>query len=452
MPGKEKPESVRLTTPSVHYTINRKEVILIKKLFTVFLCTVLALCMTGCRNNDTIDTLLSAPSLTREQSSVLKALSAAHSGHTTFVFPATGSNRSAIRQLDIDNDGDEEAVAFFRDPDSGINAHMAILEPDGHGNYYISSELEGPGNGIASFSLIRGNQSDSVLLVEWTSQSISFNSFAAYIYKEEQLELGMEENCTDLTLSDIDQDGIQEFLYTTKASDDGFLLKAVKLSDDSLKTIASHRLVRSALGIKNILEGLLSDGTIALFVDEITGTGLQTEVFVFNDGVINDAAFNRGYDIPSLTQRADSDYLTSRRHGDIMCIPSSVPPSADIQQQPNLMYWYTFREGNAVLDETAFISTVYGISMGIPDNWTSGCTLTAETEGTYTVTIFNSDNQELLTLVVLNVNDDAVPYTDSGFTLLGNTASNRFFCRFRCTEEETDYIKTHFSILRLGEY
>ena len=441
-----------MTRPLVNYTINRKEVIHIKKLFAVFLCAVMALCLAGCGNSDTIDSLLSAPSLTKEQSSVLKALSSAHSGHTSFVYPTTGTNRSAIRQLDIDNDGEEEAVAFFRDTESGINAHMAILEPDGRGNYYISSELEGPGNGVASFSMIKGGPSNSILLVEWSSQSISFNSFAAYTYKSEELELGMEENCTDLILSDIDLDGIQEFLYTTRASDDGFLIKAVKLADDSLNTIASHRLVKNISGIKNVVEGILQDGTKAIFVDELTNTGLQTEVFVFSDGVINSAAFNRGYDIPSLTQRADSDYLLSRRHSDIMCIPSSVPPSADIAAQPNLMYWYTFSEGNVVLAETAFVSTVYGISMGLPDSWAASCTIRDKEGETYAVTIYDPDNNELVTLTVLNVNDDAAPYTDEGFTLIGNSASNRFFCRFECTEEETDYIKTHFSILRLGEY
>ena len=116
------------------------------------------------------------------------------------------------------------------------------------------------------------------------------------------------------------------------------------------------------------------------------------------------------------------------------------------------MYWYTFSEGNVVLAETAFVSTLYGVSMGLPDNWASSCTIKDTESETYTVMICDEEDNELITLVALNVNVDSAPYTEEGFTLIGNTASNRFFCRFQCTEEETDYIKTHFSILRLGEY
>ncbi|MBQ2084770.1 MAG: hypothetical protein II464_00690, partial [Oscillospiraceae bacterium] len=172
----------------------------IRKLFAFIICVFLCIYLTGCRNTESIDSLLSAPSLTKEQSSVLQALGMAHSAKTTFVYPFSGANRSAIRQFDIDNDGKDEAVAFFRDPESGVNAHVAILEPDDKGSYYISSELEGPGEGIASFSFLKGSASKPVLLIEWLSPSLPFNSFAAYQYHSEQLELGMEENCTDLIL------------------------------------------------------------------------------------------------------------------------------------------------------------------------------------------------------------------------------------------------------------
>lgn len=423
----------------------------IRKLYILIFCLITCLILTSCGNNETIDSLLSAPSLTREQSAVLSALSQAHSEHTTFIYPTTGSDRAAIHQLDIDGDGEEEAIAFFRDTDSGLNAHIAILEKEESGDYYISDELEGAGNGIASFSVINGGMRSSVLLIEWSSTNMSINSFAAFTYRNESLELGMEENCTDLIVSDLDGDGVSEFCYTTRVSDTGFALKCVKIDSQRLRAVATRQLEKSATGVKHVCGGLLSDGSKALFVDEVTVNGLQTEIFTFSNGFLPDAAFNEGYDIVALTQRPDSDYFTSRNMDGVTCVPSSVPPSAEIDSSQNLMYWYTVGSGNAELKGTAYMSSTYGISMGIPDEWASTCVVREKAGDSYAMTIYDTDDNELVTLLVLNVNDDSSQYTDEGFVMVGNSASNRFFCRFSCSDEETQYIKDNFNILRLGE-
>ena len=425
----------------------------IRKLFAFIICVFLCIYLTGCRNTESIDSLLSAPSLTKEQSSVLQALGMAHSAKTTFVYPFSGANRSAIRQFDIDNDGKDEAVAFFRDPESGVNAHIAILEPDDKGNYYISSELEGPGEGIASFSFLRGSASKPVLLIEWSSPSLPFNSFAAYQYHSEQLELGMEENCTDLILFDFDQDGEMEFCYTTRSSqEEGYTLKAVKLYDDSLRTIATARLSRTTSGIKNILDGILLDGTHAVFVDEVTAAGLQTEIFIFSGGGLTEAAFEEGFEITSLTQRQDSDYLTSRKFSTGTCVPSSVPPSSDILSPESFMYWYTVNDGRVVLSDLSYVSVNYGICMFLPPEWISECIIREKPDDAYAMTAYNAENNDLVTLLVLGIGDDASQYTSEGFVLVGSSSFNRFYCRFNCTEEESEFIRNNFSILRLGEY
>ncbi len=425
----------------------------IRRTLAVLLCVFLCLSIAGCSNNESIESLLSAPSLTKEQSSVLQALSSAHTGKTTFIYPTTGNNRSAIRQLDIDNDGEDEAIAFFRDSDSGINARVAVLEPDDRGNYYISSELEGPGDGIASFSLLRDSRFNTVLLIEWSSPSLPFNSFAAYQYESENLELGMEENCTDLILFDFDGDGNQEFCYTTRATqDEGYSIKAVKLDDDSLRTIAVRRLSRTISGIKNLMDGTLPDGTHAVFVDEITTSGLQTEIFSFKDGVLEETASAEEFDIPSLTQRQDSDFLMSRRLGTRTCVPSSVAPSADLPSQSPFTYWYTVNDGSVELAEISYVSTTYGICLILPQSWTGSCIIREKPNDSYAMTVYDGDNKDLVTLLILGVSDDATQYTSGGFVLVGNSASSRFFCRFNCSEEESAYITDNFTILRLGEF
>lgn len=424
----------------------------IRKLLAVFLCVFLCISLAGCSNNESIESLLSAPSLTKEQSSVLQALSSAHTGKTTFIYPTSGTNRSAIRQIDIDNDGADEAIAFFRDSDSGINVHVAVLEPDSRGNYYISSELEGPGDGIASFSLLRDSHLNTVLLIEWSSPSLPFNSFAAYLYESEKLELGMEENCTDLILFDFDGDGNQEFCYSTRASqDEGYSIKAVKLDDDSLRTIAARRLSRTTSGIKNLIDGILPDGTHAIFVDEVTTSGLQTEIFSFRNGALEEAASAEGFDMPSLTQRQDSDFLTSRRLGARTCVPSTVAPSADLLSPSSFTYWYTVSGGNAMVAEISYVSVTYGICMCLPQTWMSSCMIREKPDDSYAMTVYDSDNKDLVTLLILGVSDDATQYTSDGFVLVGNSASSRFFCRFNCTEEESAYITENFTIMRLGE-
>ena len=114
------------------------------------------------------------------------------------------------------------------------------------------------------------------------------------------------------------------------------------------------------------------------------------------------------------------------------------------------MYWYSVKAGDVVLTDVSYVSTNSGICLFLPAEWMNECTVRAA-DGPYAMTVYDIENTDLVTLLVLGVSDDATQYTSEGFTLVGSSAFNRFYCRFNCTEEESEYIRTNFTILRLGE-
>ena len=98
-----------------------------KYLFISFIILI-SLLFTSCSFGASVEELLVAPSLSDNQKAVLSALEKEHPNRITFVYPLSGSNRSAIQKYDLDSDGLDEIIAFYKDNSEGLNAHISILE------------------------------------------------------------------------------------------------------------------------------------------------------------------------------------------------------------------------------------------------------------------------------------------------------------------------------------
>ncbi|MFR6379121.1 MAG: hypothetical protein ACLUNZ_04125 [Evtepia sp.] len=60
-------------------------------------------------------------------------------GNAESIAPLSGENRQAIQLVDVDRDGEQEAISFFRDTSSDTPLTIVIFKQDEHGG------LPGPG-------------------------------------------------------------------------------------------------------------------------------------------------------------------------------------------------------------------------------------------------------------------------------------------------------------------
>ena len=73
-------------------------------------CTVLS----GCFLSSPIDELYQLPQLPQEYTALSEEINAVLAGGAEYAAPISGSNLQPVQMVDIDGDGKEEALAFFR--------------------------------------------------------------------------------------------------------------------------------------------------------------------------------------------------------------------------------------------------------------------------------------------------------------------------------------------------
>ena len=420
------------------------------RIWALLLCAALCLSLSGCMGGRSIDELLTAPPLTEEQSAILAALQSTTTEQISFVYPATGTNRAAIRESDLDHDGILETIAFYSVPAQSLYGYIAILEPQENGSFQVTSVAEGLGTDIVSCGIIDSEPAFHVLLVEWSNPGKTANNVAAYSYTDSNLILGFLENCTNLITLDLDTDGHLDFCYITPAAmEEPFSIKYVKLKNAQLTVEGQRYLDTSVRSVRSVSEGRLADGTTAVFVDEQHQNGLQTEVFLLTDeGRMLRAVYSDGYDILRLSQRPDSSHFVSRTLEDVTCFPSCVVPFENIISPEQWTYWYTISKGAVQHYRSSFVSSEYLYSLCLPDIWLESCIpVTADTaEGT--LHIFDTASQTtLLTLCALSVDEDAAAYIEEGFSLIGSNGGFRYYAQFHCTDEEMAFIRSNFFTL-----
>lgn len=67
-------------------------------------------------------------------------------GTGEYIAPLNGENRQTIQLVDVDEDGIQEAVAFFRDADADTPLRIVIFKQDDQGEYQVYARIQGVGS------------------------------------------------------------------------------------------------------------------------------------------------------------------------------------------------------------------------------------------------------------------------------------------------------------------
>lgn len=422
-----------------------------KRLIAVLL--VLALCfpLAGCMSDFSIDDLLSAPALTKDQSAVLKALEEYNGGKTVLKYPTSGDRRSPIQFIDLDQDSVNEAVVFFSQPNADIYALLAVLKKTAEGAWNIVSVVTAPGTDVESISVIRvAETAGRFLLVEWSSTNSSEHQISAYHFSDGQLSLGFEEACSDILVCDLDGDGSKEFVYITPGSTfEPFRIKYVDLTNGTLAQVGESVLNENMMGSVGIASGTLADGREAVFVDENIGDKQLTEVFVLDSTGFGPVKLDAGFSIPEVSTRAiDAQPCRSAFSGSHFYIPSAQPPTDDVLQPDKWTYWYTVRGTVLEYAGATYISETYGVSVAVPDEWLSHVSVVTNPSEERAIEMYDTVSQDLLLRVkVLEIGEDAGSYIRDGFSLITQAGSYRYYVKLFGLTDDLPYIKSNFSIL-----
>ena len=217
--------------------------------------------------------LYSLPTLPAKYTELNQQLKSILDAGAEYAAPTSGTNIQPVQLVDLDGDGGEEAIAFFRESDAEKPLKIYIFTA--LDDTYVQTDcIEGSGTAIYSiaYSDLDGN-GQTELLVGWKA-STELQVLEAYTLGSRGAELLVRSNYVKYTTADLDQDGRQE-LMVLRADDQGEgIADYYKWQEDgSLSSQSSARISATMAELSQqgkITKGMLRGEFPALFVTSVT--------------------------------------------------------------------------------------------------------------------------------------------------------------------------------------
>ncbi len=340
-----------------------------------YVAVIVALCVltatvSGC-NSTKADELYRLPLASEEYLQLQEQIDAVLDADAEYAAPLSGPNRQVVQLKDIDGDGDNEAIAFFRVAgDKPLKIHIIKQIGDAYETVDI---IEGDGSAIDSIRYADLNGDGvSELIVGWQMSSALLHMMI-YSIRDNQNVLLAESDYYKLATTDMDGDGITDVvvLRLPSSEDPGGAFLFTMRTDGEIPMPTPARLSTGLESISHIQKGELSDGTTALFVEgAFTGSRVITDVFVCVDKSLVNIfdATAEGY--TAETVRSQAVYSADINNDGIMEVPVSRPLDSQSEQAYYVVDWSAY---NSAGGATPVFTTYHNFSdkwyLVLPDDW-----------------------------------------------------------------------------------
>ena len=348
----------------------------VKKLVCMLIALAVCISLCGCLSASP-DDMYQLPKSSEVYVQLQQKINEIQSGGAEFSAPLGGYNRQAIQLYDIDSDGDEEAVAFFRNNDDKP-LHIYILKKVEE-KFEVVAAIDGDVTAVDSISYVDMNADGvSEIAVGWQmSASVKMMSiYSVKDYQPVQLSVG---GYSSYTYADMNGESDNEvILINTGTTETAGNVTMYALMDDGEMVSYTAHLSMSAETISRTQTGFLADKHRAVYIDSVCGSGLITDVVAFkNDALINITLEEETQN--SVTERPYSIYCQDINSDGIIEIPA---PQALFKQSDTNYYavnWNTCTSrGFVSLRMTTYHNFSDGWYLIIPSEWAETMTIRRE--------------------------------------------------------------------------
>ena len=305
---------------------------------------LLLLLLSGCFSQS-VDELYRAPRAPDDYLKLDNKINEVLNAGGEYAAPLTGELTQKVQLQDLDGDGVQEAIAFFRVSADERPLKIYIYR-EVEDDYEVAAIIEGSGNAISSVYYENLDSSPTKeIIVDWETAGQTYVLAAYSIDRYEVLELMSIEH-SGFQIYDLDGDGQQEImamrisagtetnqtdvLYTPVEA--GNRVELYNFRDGMVQLDSSASLSRNVERVVSVTTGYLQDAVPALFLTSTYAVNGQiTDIFAWKDGrlenvTLDPAAGESGGTVRWATE-VDSTKVscTDINHDGIMELPSAYP-------------------------------------------------------------------------------------------------------------------------------
>ena len=333
-----------------------------KKAILLFSMIFALIILSGC-SITAVDELYSLPK-TSEQYLQLEEL-ALHEKALGFDYsaPISGNYRQSILLSDLDNDGQDEALAFFRDSEQTLK--ICIYSHGNSEDFELVSTIDGEGTSIrrVDFADMDGDGRPE-LLVLW---QISADIRVLNVYSLDgwnASELLSVSNCTEFRFADMDGDSCSDLMVLNFSATEQGSLSLYKLSRDREIIPSVAKLSPGITSLVRLRAGSIGKNVTAIFAEGVMEDGTYiTDIFIDRDGELVSLTADKLTGVSSA-RRSYEVYSADIDNDKYLEVPFTVRLYSQTEGFAGYQRfdWYSYDEyGNSTMD----ISTYHCYS----DDW-----------------------------------------------------------------------------------
>jgi len=204
------------------------------------------------------------------------------------IAPVSGEKIQSVQIQDLNDDGSEEAIAFFRFSGDDRPLKISIFRQIGE-EYEEAVRIEGAGTVINSIAYEElDNVPGREIIVSWQMDDAHFlAAYSVNLAQRQVVEL-FRTDYTDFRLMDIDSDGQMEILVLFYNAEGGGRTDCYNFQDGTITLDSTAPLTDGVSSVQEKKSGALLGGVPALFITStlLQGeeTGYVTDIFAWRNG------------------------------------------------------------------------------------------------------------------------------------------------------------------------
>ena len=384
-----------------------------KKWAALLLMMSLSLILAGCAMPKlTLDPeeLYALPELPARYTTLNQQLNAIQESGAEYAAPVSGSNIQPVQMVDLDGDGREEALAFFRQSDGEKPLKIYVFTDNGN-SYTQTAVIEGSGLAVYSIAYSDMNGDGRMEIIVGWRVSMDLQALAVYALEPGGARELARSNYVKYAVADLNGDGMQE-LTVFRANQDGVGAADCYLWKNGALTLSST--IRVSMTMAELSQqgkvtvGTLRSGEPALFVTGVAeGMRAMTDVLLLRGGELNNAVLSPTTGVSGESSRFRALYPADINGDGVTEVPRTVALygeelEGDTAQRVD---WISFDAAGAAI---RVLSTYHAIEDGwylqLPDGWADTiCVGRSSSADEASVTFYMGDSREQSYTPVLRI-------------------------------------------------
>ncbi len=409
-------------------------------------CLSACLLLTGCTIGASVDAMLKPPSLSREQQQIYVALQDAVGSNITLQYPRSGTNLSAFTVVDLDDDGDDEAIVFYEKTSltaAENNLRIGVLDQVDD-RWQSVCDIPADGTEIECVEIAAiGTDRPNRIFFGYSGADQSDKLLTVYAYEDGVMSELFQTSYTMFQVADLDADQNRELLVLGRATDGAAASAAMYRYEGGEMSLSGKLELRTAFSDYSQVAYSQSGGEIPeIFIDGAVGAStLQTEILRVEEGTLSyvlpdsDAVVSTARSVGYLSRDIDGNGSVE------IPVQQSFPGyEEDASEQVRLTRWLGLSGTKLVEQCRGYFSLSDGCMFFLPLDWYGTVTAVNDTLSG-DIVFYRYDGEmtehmtELLRYGSVSDAEEAQERESDGYMLLYTRGNASYYMRAAQTED-----------------